>query len=176
MLTRAREATPPEQAVPAADIVREALQRLELRIAESGARVEVDPDLPSIRADRTWATQAVYNLLHNAIKFCADGLPAEVEVRPYRNGGQGDVVGIVVRDRGCGVPQEERERIFGLFQRAVGRDIEGTGAGLAIVREVARRHGGDAWVEARPGGGSDFYLTFAGHPAPPRAPEQAGPA
>jgi signal transduction histidine kinase len=58
------------------------------------------------------------------------------------------------------VPQEHAERIFQLFQRAVGRDIEGTGAGLAIVRQIAERHGGNAWVEQRQGGGAEFIITF----------------
>jgi signal transduction histidine kinase len=43
----------------------------------------------------------------------------------------------------------------------VGREIEGTGAGLAIVRRVAERHGGKAWVHPREGGGSEFIMTFA---------------
>jgi signal transduction histidine kinase len=47
-----------------------------------------------------------------------------------------------------------------LFQRAVGREVEGTGAGLAIVRQIAERHGGHAWVEPREGGGSKFIITF----------------
>jgi len=66
-----------------------------------------------------------------------------------------------VRDRGPGIAPEHEERIFQLFQRAVGREIEGTGAGLAIVRQIAERHGGSAWVEAREGGGSEFIITFA---------------
>ena len=56
--------------------------------------------------------------------------------------------------------EQEAKRIFELFQRAVGRDIEGTGAGLAIVQQVARRHGGRAWVRPRKGGGSEFIITF----------------
>ena len=65
-----------------------------------------------------------------------------------------------MRDRGIGLSPEYLERIFGLFQRAVGREIEGTGAGLAIVREVAERHGGRAWAQPRPDGGAEFYITF----------------
>jgi signal transduction histidine kinase len=67
----------------------------------------------------------------------------------------------VVRDRGPGVTPEHAERIFQLFQRAVGREVEGTGAGLAIVRQIAERHGGRSWVEPRPGGGSEFVITFS---------------
>ena len=58
------------------------------------------------------------------------------------------------------IPPEMREEIFGLFRRAVGREVEGSGAGLAIVRAVAKRHGGHAWVQPRDGGGSEFIITF----------------
>ncbi len=68
--------------------------------------------------------------------------------------------GIVVRDRGTGVSEKHAERIFDLFQRAVGRGVEGTGAGLAIVRQVAERHSGRAFVEPRDGGGSEFVITM----------------
>jgi len=71
-----------------------------------------------------------------------------------------ELLGVVVRDRGPGVAPGQRDRIFELFRRAVGREIEGTGAGLAIVRQVAERHGGRAWVEPREGGGSDFIISF----------------
>jgi hypothetical protein len=47
-----------------------------------------------------------------------------------------------------------------LFQRAVGREVEGTGAGPGYVRQVAERHGGRAWVQSREGGGAEFMLTF----------------
>ena len=70
------------------------------------------------------------------------------------------------------MPDDARyhEKIFGLFQRAVGRDIPGTGAGLAIVRQIAARHGGDAWVEGREGGGARFFITFT-RPEPSGAPQ-----
>ncbi len=97
----------------------------------------------------------------NALKFVREGHPPEIEIVAFQpNGEQRDVVGIVVRDRGPGVPPEMTEEIFGLFRRAVGREVEGSGAGLAIVRAVAKRHGGHAWVQPRDGGGSEFIITF----------------
>ena len=116
---------------------------------------------PRLTVNRTWATQGIYNLLVNALKFRRDGQPPDIEVDGYSAPGEERTpIGIVVRDRGPGVSPEHAERIFQLFQRAVGREIEGTGAGLAIVRQVAERHGGRAWVEPREGGGSQFILTF----------------
>jgi signal transduction histidine kinase len=52
------------------------------------------------------------------------------------------------------------DRIFRLFQRGVMRSVEGTGAGLAIVRQIVERHGGAAWARPREGGGSEFVVTF----------------
>jgi signal transduction histidine kinase len=108
----------------------------------------------------------VYNLVANALKFTRPNEPPEIEIAPYHaNGTAPAEVGLVVRDRGSGVAPEHAERIFQLFQRAVGREVEGTGAGLAIVRQVAERHGGRAWVQPREGGGAEFILTFgAPHP------------
>jgi PAS domain S-box-containing protein len=142
-------------------IVTEALRRLDHTIKETGAMVRVAEPLPRWQGNRTWATQGIYNLIANALKFRRNGEAPDVEIAPYHPTVEdGSVVGIVVRDRGPGVAPEHAERIFQLFQRAVGREIEGTGAGLAIVRQVAERHGGRAWVQSREGGGSEFKLTF----------------
>lgn len=147
-------------------LVREALRQLEDKVRETGAVVRVLPGLPRLKVNRTWATQGMYNLLVNALKFRLNGEPPDVEVDAYRAEGLEIAAnGIVIRDRGPGVLPEHAERIFQLFQRMVGREIEGTGAGLAIVRQVAERHGGRAWVEPRPGGGSQFIVTF-GAPNP----------
>jgi len=70
------------------------------------------------------------------------------------------MVGLIVRDRGIGVEPDQAQRIFQLFYRAVGREVSGTGAGLAIVQQIAHRHGGRAWVQPRDGGGSEFVLVF----------------
>jgi signal transduction histidine kinase len=160
-LSRSQRMGVPTEEVDGETIVVEALKRLEGKINASNARVQVAKNFHGLRVDKTWATQAVYNLIVNALKFTRDGEPPEVEIAPYRpQGRDSKVIGVVVRDRGPGVAPEHAERIFQLFQRAVGREIEGTGAGLAIVRQIAERHGGSAWVEPRAGGGSEFIITF----------------
>ena len=156
-LSQARECDIPSKPVPFRTIVEEVLDRLEPMIKEQEARVNVLSGLPDVQVNQLWATQAIYNLVSNALKHTREGISVELEIGPY-DGPEGK--GIVVRDRGPGVSLEHQERIFQLFQRTVGREIEGTGAGLAIVRQVAERHNGRAWVQPRDGGGSEFTISF----------------
>ena len=161
-LSRAQRMEPPVDEIDAHQLVQEVLRRLESRIKESGATITVCTPLPRLRVNTTWAVQGIYNLVANALKFVADGRPPDIEIAPHTEiDAEGtECSGLVIRDRGPGVPSDQRERIFELFRRAVGREIEGTGAGLAIVRQVAERHGGRAWVLPREGGGSHFFITF----------------
>lgn len=145
-------------------IVHDALARLDETVRQRTAKIRVENGLPQLCVDRTWATQAIYNLIANALKFTRDGEPPDIEIGPHVYTAAPNVVAIAVRDRGPGVDPEHAERIFDLFQRAVGREVDGTGAGLAIVRQVAQRHGGQAWVQPRPGGGSEFVISFTGSP------------
>ena len=160
-LACAQQIEAPTETIDSRPIVRKALQRLVTRIKDTKADVQVMEDLPRIRANGTWAVEAVYNLIANALKFTREGAAPKIEIAAYMPAeGEPDGAGIVVRDRGPGVEPEHAERIFQLFQRAVGCEVEGTGSGLAIVRQVARRHGGSAWVRPREGGGSEFIVTF----------------
>ncbi len=161
-LARARKGTEPPTVIPAMSVVGKALERLENRIKETGATVEVKGNFTDLKADVIWAQEAVYNLMDNALKFVRPGEKPQVEIVPYlseQNRGHKET-GIVIQDRGPGVSPEMAERIFGLFQRGVGRDIEGTGAGLAIVRAIVERYNGRVWMEPREGGGSKFIITF----------------
>ncbi len=156
-LSRVQRTVQPSETVDSGEIVADVLRHLEPRIRETEAVVTVSEDLPAILADRRWATQAVQNLVSNALKYTVEGEAPQVEIRGFK-GLEG--VGLMVRDRGMGVSPDCADRIFQLFQRAVSRNIEGTGAGLAIVKRVAERHGGRAWVRPRDGGGSEFIITF----------------
>ena len=100
--------------------------------------------------------QLLTNLLSNAVKHAPEG--SEVEVFSTHEAG---MVRIEVRDRGDGVPEEFRGRIFGKFAMADASDSRvkgGTGLGLAIAREIARRHGGEVGFDDRAGGGTVFHF------------------
>ena len=162
-LSRAQRMEDPSEDIPAEILIHDAMMQLELRIKETGARIQVAGNLPRLRVNRIWATQAILNLIGNALKFTPPGTAPDIEIAAYDQAGDRRTgIGLVVRDRGPGVAPEHANRIFLLFQRAVSREVEGTGAGLAIVRQVAERHGGRAWVQPRAGGGSEFVLTFRG--------------
>lgn len=163
-LSRAQRAELNVRRVPAGPVVKEVLAELHAAIEESGAEVVVADDLPALRVDRRWLKRAVYNLVSNALKFHQPGQVPQVKVlayvEPAQPGRRRGLAGLVVADRGTGIPDAVRPHMFELFRRGVGRDVPGTGAGLAIVAQIAERYGGSARVEDREGGGSAFILTF----------------
>jgi PAS domain S-box-containing protein len=161
LLSRAQRTVDPSEPVNLAELVKSVLQILAARIEESGAAVVIHEPLPVVTGDRRWLIQALQNLVANALKFTLPGEAPNVEIATASESELGGAeAGLVVRDQGPGVDPEHAERIFDLFQRAVGRNVEGTGAGLAIVRGIAERHGGGCRVIPREGGGSVFVLTF----------------
>jgi two-component system sensor histidine kinase ChvG len=96
---------------------------------------------------------AVLNLLDNALRFSPDGAPVRVVVKSDPDG----QLRISVVDRGPGVPEAHRARVFDRFFTTEA-DREGTGLGLAIVSSVAHAHGGSVEVDATPGGGATFTM------------------
>ncbi len=170
-LSRAQRAEPATGMVPSGKIVKEVLSDLQATVDRTQAEVEVGEDLPELKIDAFWLRQAIHNLITNALKFTKDGESPDLSIRPYRYdpvasdasrevGVDRELTGLVFEDKGPGVEEHQRERIFGLFQRGVGREVPGTGAGLAIVAQVAERYGGRVWVEDSPEGGSRFILAF----------------
>lgn len=111
-------------------------------------------DLPCCRADPNLLERVYVNLLSNALKFSRERRPAVIEV-----GAKESVY--FVRDNGVGFDMQSAEGLFGVFQRLHSADeYEGTGAGLALVRRIIHRHGGQVWAEAEPGGGATFSFTI----------------
>ncbi|HSP76989.1 MAG TPA: ATP-binding protein, partial [Myxococcaceae bacterium] len=116
---------------------------------EAPAREEVWFDAGGVR-------QAVDNLLSNALKFSPKG--REIHVRLWR---EQERSRLSVADEGPGIPEGERESVFSPFRRLSG-DKPGAGLGLAIVREVAQRHGGRVWVEPGLARGATLVLELPG--------------
>ena len=117
----------------------------------------IQPDLRAL-ADATLVRRVLENLLGNALKYSAKVPEPRVEFgcMPATNPPV-----FFVRDNGAGFDMQHADKLFGMFQRLhSAKDFEGTGVGLAGVRQVIRRHGGRVWAEAKPGQGACFYFTL----------------
>lgn len=114
-------------------------------------------DTAWVWADPQRLTQALTQLLQNAVQFTAEGGRIELSAQV-----RGDRVLLAVRDTGVGIAPEDRERIFERFVRAApGRERpDGTGLGLAIVAAIAHAHRGEVTVDSVPGAGSTFTLVL----------------
>jgi PAS domain S-box-containing protein len=139
--------------------VRRALTNLKAAIDDSGATVTYDP-LPTAPADEVQLAQVFQNLMGNALKFRSQSAPRiHVGVTERQDEWQ-----IEVRDNGIGIEPQYFERIFMLFQRLHNKgEYPGTGIGLAIVKKVVERHGGQVRVESKLGEGSAFTFTLPKH-------------
>lgn len=141
-------------------VVREAVRLLEARIKLSGAVVEIEDDLPVLRADPVRLQQAFQNLIDNACKFAEPGQPPQIRIGCRHSGAE---VILTVTDNGVGLSADQEDQVFELFSQ-VDDEAEGTGLGLAIVARVARLHEGRAWVESEGRGhGSCFCLALPAH-------------
>jgi hypothetical protein len=131
-----------------------------------------------VRGDTGLLRAALMNLLQNAWKFTGRQPQARVEFGAELRDGS---LVYFVRDNGAGFDMAHADRLFGTFQRLhTEREFPGTGIGLATVRRIMRRHGGEVWAESAPDVGSTFFFTLASRLAAPAyaaaAPEVMLPA
>jgi len=151
-------------------ILGEVLTTLEIRLAQSGARIEREA-LPRVRGDRTQLNQLFQNLLANALKFtpadqtplvkirCVDRLKSELPTRVRPTSEAALFYEISVSDEGIGFDEVYLDRIFQVFQRLHGKSaFEGTGVGLAICQRVVENHGGAITATSQPGQGATFCV------------------
>lgn len=125
---------------------------------ERQVEVSIEPGLRA-RGDPTLLRVVLENLLGNAWKYSAQNPRARIEFTSLRTDGRRIYV---VRDNGAGFDMRAADRLFGLFQRLhSAKDFAGTGVGLASVRRIVQRHGGEVWAESEPGRGAAFFFTLA---------------
>ncbi len=114
-------------------------------------------DLPMVRGRATQLTEVFQNLIDNAVKYSSRVDSPRVEIDSDFTG---DVATVSVRDNGCGIPRQDRNRVFDLFVQ-LRPDAAGVGIGLAIVRSIISSHGGRVWIEeGLDGRGSSFCVVL----------------
>jgi two-component system phosphate regulon sensor histidine kinase PhoR len=164
------------RSIQVAELIGEPVERLQPQAERKGVSLDmqVPGDLPRVLADATRIHQVVTNLVHNAIKFTAEGgaivVFAQVQAEETGSADQAATVAeqqpdreilIGVTDTGIGIPEEDLSRIFERFYKTdPARSREGTGLGLAIAKHIVQGHGGRIWVESIEGVGSTFYFSL----------------
>jgi chemotaxis family two-component system sensor kinase Cph1 len=112
-------------------------------------------ELPTLIAEEVMLMQLFQNLISNAIKYRTTATP-KIHVSAEK-----DTEGwtFAVRDNGIGIDPQDVKRVFGMFKRLHGREIPGTGIGLALCKKVVERQHGKIWVESEVGRGATFKFT-----------------
>jgi signal transduction histidine kinase len=117
--------------------------------------VTVEP-LPVVHADPLALAQIFGNLLANAVAYLDPSRPGAIAITAAQHPG---VTVFAVRDNGRGIAEDDIPQIFEPFRRVGRQDVPGEGMGLAYVRTLVRRHGGDITCQSTPGMGTTFTFT-----------------
>jgi signal transduction histidine kinase len=141
--------------VDLAKVFAQAAASLKHQIDEAGAEVALPASAPRIVTDRLAIEQVIGNVLDNAVKYLARDRRGRIAITVEQ---VADRIHIDVTDNGRGIAEQDRERIFELFRRAGAQDRPGEGIGLAHVRALVRRLGGDITVSSDIGRGSTFRI------------------
>ena len=143
------------------EVVRETITSLQPVAKKKRIRLIEQPAhrIPPVAADKSLITQAVKNLVNNAIKYSPERTTVTVSTAL-----EAEAVRVCVEDRGFGIPAEAKERVWDKFYRVVRegqeKDEESTGLGLSFVREVVEQHGGRVDLDSEEGRGSKFSFTL----------------
>jgi len=143
------------------EVVRETISSMQPFAKKKRIRLVEQPAsrIPPVAADKSLITQAVKNLVNNAIKYSPERTTVTVSTAL-----EAEAVRVCVEDRGYGIPAEAKERVWDKFYRVVRegqeKDEESTGLGLSFVREVVEQHGGHVELDTEEGRGSKFSFTL----------------
>lgn len=153
--TRAAEGSIESTTVDLDEVGRDVLESLEALAIDRGASVELG-GLGTVHADPSLVRQVLRNLVENALHHSGPHPEIRVDVRR-----EDDRDRVLVRDEGDGIPPEDHEHLFEMFERgsAAGTE-ESTGVGLAFCKRVIERHGGQIGVDSTPGEGATFWFTL----------------
>lgn len=148
------------QVIDLMDLLAQIRQDFSCSLEEKNIRFVVEDVLPSIWGEKDRFRRLFQNLVDNAIKYM--GIQSEPEIMVGWSQDP-DFHLFWIKDNGMGVPDDQKEKIFGVFQRVKSREVsevEGKGVGLASVKTIVELYGGEIWVESPVGMGSTFYFTL----------------
>ena len=138
-------------------VVDEVVELLYGPISERKVKVVIDPNLPTVSADRARIFQVMQNFIENGVKFMGEQKSPRITIGSRVEGGEQV---IYVRDNGIGIDPAHHNRIFDLFQQ-LDPSHEGSGVGLTLVKRIIESHGGRIWVESEGvGKGTAFCFTL----------------
>ena len=137
------------------DLISVALDNTQREMANHEVRMETDDDLPLVRVDFQFMTQAVANILSNAAVYSPKGTPIEICCRS-----SGNWLRIAISDSGPGIPDSELQKIFSKFYRAPGAPAGGVGLGLAITKVIVEAHSGKLTANNRQPLGACFEIVL----------------
>ena len=147
------------ETVSVREVIGDCLASVRMRAEEAGVTLAdhlAEQDLPPLRADATRLRQVLLNLLSNAIKYNTEGGEVAVACQPVESG----MLRIMVSDTGLGIPADQQNKLFLPFER-LGREageIEGSGVGLTITKQIIELMGGHIGFESEEGKGSTFWV------------------
>ncbi len=145
------------EAVDMQVVLEQVRANLTAAIAESGA-VVTSTELPSLRACQSEMVQVMQNLIGNAMKFHQPHAVPQVDIK-YRLDDEYHLFSVT--DNGIGIEEEYKEKVFIPFKRLHDRwTYTGSGIGLAVVRKIIHRYGGNVWFTSQPGKGTTFFFTI----------------
>ncbi|TFZ67795.1 GAF domain-containing protein [Hymenobacter sp. UV11] len=151
------------------ELVAEVLDLLRPRFEQTRTAVRVNGPLPTVEGDRLRLQEIISNLLTNAMKYSDQpdkavtlGVVGTDKVEPARPVDSAFFHTFYVQDQGIGIDPRHHDNIFKLFKRlhALNKYGGGTGAGLAIAKKMAEKHGGTLWVESTLGQGATFFFSL----------------
>ncbi len=145
------------------ELVEEAVSGMAEKTEGRAVTLDLAGDLPELLVDTEMIELALRQIVDNAVKYSPPGSPLLVGAR--RDGAS---IVLSVTDRGPGIPEYEQSRIFEKFYRRgdLATAAPGSGMGLPIARDIVHAHGGEIWVESKPGEGSRFSISLPAKQAP----------
>lgn len=150
-----------KQPVSMEELVKELVIEFKRHIADRKVAWEIS-ELSEVEGDPNLLRYALANLIDNALKYTRRQPVARIRIGELPDSMDKESVAVFVQDNGCGFDMSRARQLFGPFQRLhSNREYEGTGIGLASVKRIIQRHGGQIWAESEPNKGATFYFTLS---------------